>query len=456
MAKQVIIKGTAVVAANEVLVADSNSKIPAVDGSLVTAMSGTNVGSGTIATARLDTGTAANKIVVLDGSAKIPAVDGSLLTGIVAYTKSASDPTVSTNPSGGVGTEWVNHTTGKQFICTDATAGANVWSCSGSHSGDVVPAAHYQGANYGYHVGGSPLAPYDYLDTIQKYSFTSDGNATDVADLHDGVINGAGCSSSTHGYQMGGNTSTITNGSNWSPNLHDWITKFQFSSDGDSVDTTANLSVGRQNLEGCMSETHGYTHGGAAHADDTGNFIDKFPFASSANATDVGDLINSIQSGGGHSTTTYGYVSGGYLGPNVGTTGVNTIQRYSFSSDGNATDVGDLNSGKVMGNGPSTSATHGYSSCGFQHGPPHYYLNVIQKFSFASSANATDVGDSTAVRTHVGGSSSITYGYCTGGYPSWPNPLNIIDKYSFSTDGNATDVGDLATAAVFPSDNIQY
>ena len=75
MAKQIIIKGTPVVAANEVLVADSNSKIPAVDGSLVTAMSGTNVGSGTIATARLDTGTAANKIVVLDGSAKIPAVD---------------------------------------------------------------------------------------------------------------------------------------------------------------------------------------------------------------------------------------------------------------------------------------------------------------------------------------------------------------------------------------------
>ena len=38
MAKQVIIKGTPVVAANEVLVADSNSKIPAVDGSLVTAI----------------------------------------------------------------------------------------------------------------------------------------------------------------------------------------------------------------------------------------------------------------------------------------------------------------------------------------------------------------------------------------------------------------------------------
>ena len=92
MAQQIIIKGTPVVAANEVLVADSNSKIPAVDGSAVTAMAGGNI-AGTIPTARLDTGTTANKLVVL-GASGLPAVDGSLLTGIVSYTKSASDPTI--------------------------------------------------------------------------------------------------------------------------------------------------------------------------------------------------------------------------------------------------------------------------------------------------------------------------------------------------------------------------
>ena len=439
--------------ANRLVILDANGKIPALDGSNVTLLAGANFSTGTIPVARIDTGTAAGKVVKLDGNAKLPAVSGAALTGITGATKNASNPVIATNPSGGVGTEWQNTTTGEIFICTDATAGANVWTSTGGRSGDIVPVAHYQGANYGYHVGGTPLAPYDYLDKIQKYSFTSDGNATDVADLHDGVINGAGCSSSTHGYQMGGNTSTITNGNNWSPNIHDWITKFQFSSDGDSVDTTANLSVGRQNLRGCMSETYGYTHGGAAHADDTGNFIDKFPFASSANATDVGNLINLIQSGGGHSTTTYGYVSGGYTYP--GSSGANTIQRYSFSSDGDATDVGDMSTGNVMGNGPSTSATHGYSSAGFFHGP-NTYLNVIQKFAFASSGNSTDIGDSTATRTHVGGSSSTTYGYCTGGYPSWPNALNIIDKYSFSTDGNATDVGDLVTGSAYPSDTVQY
>jgi len=40
--------------------------------------------TGTVATARLDTGTSANQIVALDGSARLPAVDGSQLTNLPA------------------------------------------------------------------------------------------------------------------------------------------------------------------------------------------------------------------------------------------------------------------------------------------------------------------------------------------------------------------------------------
>ena len=61
-------------------------------------------------------GTSANQLLQLDGSAKIPAVDGSLLTGIpVSFTKSSSDPVIATNPSGGVGTIWVNTTSGEVY-----------------------------------------------------------------------------------------------------------------------------------------------------------------------------------------------------------------------------------------------------------------------------------------------------------------------------------------------------
>jgi len=54
-------------------------------------------------------------------------------------TKSASDPSANTNPNGGVGTVWLNTTTGEMFVCTDATTDANVWSNSGEGTGDIIP-----------------------------------------------------------------------------------------------------------------------------------------------------------------------------------------------------------------------------------------------------------------------------------------------------------------------------
>ena len=89
-----------------------------------------------------DVGTSANQLVQLDSNAKIPAVDGSLLTGLGAASGS-SDPTISTNPSGGVGTKFLNTTDGEIFICTDATAGANTWINVGAGTDNIEPAKWY-------------------------------------------------------------------------------------------------------------------------------------------------------------------------------------------------------------------------------------------------------------------------------------------------------------------------
>ena len=101
--------------------------------------SATNITSGSLATARVNVGTTAGKILQVDGSGNMPALDGSQLTGVESFTKSASDPTISTNPSGGVGTEWVNTTSGEIYLCTDATAGENVWTNVGAGTGNVAP-----------------------------------------------------------------------------------------------------------------------------------------------------------------------------------------------------------------------------------------------------------------------------------------------------------------------------
>ena len=63
----------------------------------------------------------------------LPAISGANLTGLAASladltdtTVSASDPTISTNPSA-VGHLWINSTSGEQFVCIDNTAGGNKW-----------------------------------------------------------------------------------------------------------------------------------------------------------------------------------------------------------------------------------------------------------------------------------------------------------------------------------------
>ena len=69
-----IIDGT--VGANKGVVLDSNGKLPAIDGSQLTTLNGTQVTTGTIATARIDAATTgANKVLMLDGSGVICAVD---------------------------------------------------------------------------------------------------------------------------------------------------------------------------------------------------------------------------------------------------------------------------------------------------------------------------------------------------------------------------------------------
>ena len=72
-------------------------------------------------------------------------------------------------------------------------------------------------------------------------------------------------------------------------------------------------------------------------------------------------------------------------------------------------------------------------------------LKQIQKYQFDTSNNSTNVGDLTAgpnsgYTRNGSGSSSTTYGYRAGG---WPSARNEIEKWAFASDGDGTDVGDL-------------
>ena len=256
-------------------------------------------------------------------------------------------------------------------------------------------AAGQSSSTHGYASGGGrnqgapyPLGGYSYDNRIDKFPFATNANATDIADLTVGRRRVAGQSSDASGYTTGGELA---------PANSNVIDKFPFASDENATDV-GDLTVTRNNLAGHSSSVSGYSSGGSVPANS--NVIDKFPFASNANATDVGDLTTSRNSDAGQSSTLSGYSSGGRhpFGDGIPQT---IIDKFPFATDANGTDVGDLTVGRSTAAGQSSTAS-GYTSGGFGT-PDQVQVNIIDKFPFASDGNATDVGDLTVGRRQTSG-----------------------------------------------------
>lgn len=286
--------------------------------------------------------------------------------------------------------------------------------------------SNHQGTASGY-VSGTVL---NNPGTIDRFSFTSDGNATAVGTLSQARVESAGQSSKISGYTSGGK-----NGPSPSASLVNTIDKFPFASNGTATDV-GNIVI-RRLVTGQSSLADGYISGGAQAPSASTNIIDKFPFAADANATDVGDLAQARYGSAGQGNFVNGYNSGGATGFGFST---NVIDKFPFASDSNATDVGDLTQGRYFVAGQS-SAVNGYSSGGTP--TTNSVVDTIDKFPFASDANATDVGNLGAAHTSGVGQSSTTHGYFSGG-----SGLGgaIIYKFPFAVDANSTGVGNLTTS----------
>ena len=424
----ITIDGT--VGANKAVVLDSNGKLPAIDGSLVTTLNATQVTTGTIATARIDTGTTNGKVLVLDGSGNMPAIAAAAMTGVASATTSSSDPTISTNPATGLGTKWINTTSGEIFILTDANAGANVWTSTGGTSGDVAPYS-YPGSDSGHILN---------QHGIDKLSFASGGNATDFGNMATGVNTWgrAGCSgfsSATHAYACAG-----YGPGQYTPNTSDTIERYLFSAGGRMVDV-GNMITHIRDYATSNNATHGFAQGGYRAANDpsgpavTGwDYIQQLQFAATNNATDVANLTSILGRPVGHSDVgnDYAYTSGGNSGSQQ-----TTIQRHSMTSASNSVNVGNLRQATPATG--TSSATHGFGAGQYQGGNS----TEIQKFAFSSSTTTSDNGDLSGYNFQGTGFSSTDYGYIAGGGISPTETSNIIWKYAYASSSNSTDVGDM-------------
>jgi len=310
---------------------------------------------------------------------------------------------VASNTAGANGQFLFNTTSNSLHVYDGISIGGYKTSLTISVLPVLPPSA--QGSISGYTSGGGISNP---VNTIDKFSFSADGNATDVGDLTQSRKKMAGQSSSTHGYTTGGIVTPY--------GYTDRIDKFPFTSDS-NASTVGSLTQARSGCVGNESPVSGYSNGG-------GGIIDKFPFASDTNAASVGNtLAPNGMYGAGQSSATHGYATG----HNV--PAVDTIEKFPFSSDTNATDVGELTAANFGGIG-TNSNSHGYQGKN----------NLIEEFSFSSDSSATSVGTmSSPVKWYAAGQSSTTHGYTSGSTGS----SATIDKFPFSSGGPASAIGNL-------------
>ena len=389
--------------------------LPALNGSNLTSLPAGNL-TGTVADARISTLTASK----LSGA--LPAISGANLTGInltPAYTKSASDPVITTNPSGGVGTVWSNSTTGEVYVCTDATSNENVWTNVGSGSGDVLPWS-FPGTSHGYVAGGQPATT-----TIEKYAFASNTTAASHGDLigvDGGTYWAANHNGETHGFEAGGI---------WDSSYTDRIEKIAFASNTNAADH-GDMSVGRASPIASSTSTHGYTATGRLGSGANTTVVDKYSFASNTTAASHGSFRDAVKHYGwsSHSSATHGFGTGSDAQDT-------RIEKFSFASAAESTDHADLLNGRKAPIGCSSS-TDGFV-CGGNESPTS---NDIQKFSFSSGSTATDHGDLTYANHESWGASSTTDGFTAGARASY-STNNYVQKFTYSSGGASADHGDL-------------
>ena len=204
-------------------------------------------------------------------------------------------------------------------------------------------------------------------------------------------------------------------------------------------------SVG-QNLQGTTS---GYAVGG--YTSTNVNTIDKYSYASNQNATDVGDMVVAHSVTEMTSSPTHTYLHAGYAPPG----NMATLEKFSLTSDGNSALVPGVTTPTERG-----SSTHNGPGFGYQ-----IYNSKIHKINHTSDTFSADAGSipspvETSPVTKVQSYTNTTHAY-SGNYS--PAPTDPFVKTAFASDTASASsaqadqtYGDQAVAACFNSDVAGY
>ena len=230
-------------------------------------------------------------------------------------------------------------------------------------------------------------------DQIEYITITTTGNASDYGDLaYGGKTTIGAVSNGTRGVFAGGaNPGSI-------------VMQYRDIANLGNTSEFGNLTIGRYGTTGVGNGTRGVFAGGnkGNPTNNEVNTIDYITVASTGNASDFGDTIQSKV------FRMAGMVGGdrGVWAAGGGPSSSNVIQYVTITSTGNATDFGDLNRSDEHGPGGNSNNTRGLIGGG-RISPAA--TNQIRYITIASTSNTSDFGDLTVARYYVGSSG------CAGG-----------------------------------------
>ena len=121
------------------------------------------------------------------------------------------------------------------------------------------------------------------------------------------------------------------------------------------------------------------------------------------------------------------------------------MEYITIASIGNATDFGDLGE-TVMGLAGYGNNTKWFKSGGSSNGSFTAYSNRIDTVTIATTGNSSDYGDLNTALNRAAGFSSTTRGITAGGYISPGSFIGEIQQNDLSSGATGTDFGDLTVA----------
>ena len=344
-------------------------------------------------------------------------------------TLDAGNPAADTNPTDGIGTKWINTTSGVIFVCSDATSNDNTWvgqtdfgpriggkavfmmgqyTASGNTQsvdvftidtlgnatdlGDMPSPALYAVAGSDNGTLGRAVAfggsDGSYKNTISYITIDTLGNGASFGTFDTGVYSPGACSN-------GPNDRAVKCGGVSGPwvyqNSMQYVT---VSTTGDASDQ-ADLSFANFGMSG----TSNGTNDRGLLAMGSGKIaIDYFTINTQANAVDFGDVTNAAYCGAFSNGTNERAC---FAGGSTTGTGGNSISYVTMTSTGNGTSFGTLSiltdwttatSSGSVGDRGLISLGQDYTG-GFQG-----RVKTVEYVTISSPSNAADFGDCTDLR----------------------------------------------------------